>query len=115
MVYIHDLAESERVAVLSVVPTLVPGDRRGEVGNFLHRANFGLVVGNFEIDLDSGEVRFRTSLDLDGVVASHELIRNMIFGNVAVVNDYLSGLNRVIHGGLSAKEAIELVEGDGSD
>jgi len=112
MVYIHDLEDSERLAVLSVVPTLVMESERAEVGNFIQRCNFGLVVGNFEMDLDSGEVRFRTSMDLDGITTNTDLVRNLVFGNVAVVNDYLPGLNRVIHGGLSAKEAIALVEGE---
>ncbi len=111
MVYIHDLVDSERVAVLSVVPTLVTESERPEVGNFIQRCNFGLVVGNFEMDLDTGEVRFRTSMDLDGITPNTDLVRNLVFGNVAVVNDYLPALNRVIHGGLSAKEAIDLVEG----
>ena len=110
MIFVHTLEESGRVAVLSIVPSLAPESVRDEVGRFLHRSNFGLVVGNFEIDMDGGEVRFRTSMDLDDLELTTAMVRNLIFGNIAVVNDYLPGLNRVIHGGLSADEAIQLLE-----
>ena len=111
MVFVYILEESDRVAVLSIIPSLATESVQAEVGRFLHRSNFGLVVGNFEIELDGGEIRFRTSMDLDDVDLTTSMIRNLIFGNIAVVNDYLPALNRVLHGGMTADEAIQMLEG----
>lgn len=36
-----------------------------EVGEFLHRANYGFVPGNFELDYDTGQVRYRLSKCID--------------------------------------------------
>src|SRR5262249_31575583 len=42
-----------------------PPGRRAAVAEFVHRANWNLAVGCFEFNPETGEVRFRTSLDLD--------------------------------------------------
>ncbi len=110
-VLVHDLAESQRLAVLSFIPSMAEEETRAQVSEFIHRCNYGLVVGNFELDVDTGEIRFRTSADLDDIEVNSALVRNLIYGNVGVVNDYLPGLNKVIHGGMDAASAIEMIEG----
>jgi hypothetical protein len=47
----------------SVYPDLVAEEYQIAVSEFLTRANFGMAIGNFEINLDSGEVRLKTSID----------------------------------------------------
>ncbi len=37
----------------------------GSVSEYLHRANFGLVHGNFEVDFVDGEVRYKYSVEVD--------------------------------------------------
>ena len=115
MVFVYILEESDRVAVLSIIPSLAGEAVRAEVGRLLHRINFGLVVGNFEIEIDGGEIRFRTSMDLDDVGLTTNIIRNLVFGNIAVVNDYLPAINRVLHGGMTADEAIQMLEASGQE
>lgn len=52
-------AESERGAVFSVHPRLVPVSARAGLALLLLEANHQLGVGAFEIDADDGEVRYR--------------------------------------------------------
>jgi hypothetical protein len=47
--------------VYCVLPDRVPEPRRDAVAMLLTRINYGLVIGNFELDLDDGEVRFKAS------------------------------------------------------
>jgi hypothetical protein len=49
------------LAVYSVLPVHVPEERRTAVALLLARINYGLIIGNFELDLDDGEVRFKAS------------------------------------------------------
>src|SRR5215212_5325423 len=41
----------------------VPPERREAVALLLTRANYGIYLGNFEMDLDDGEIRFKVSVD----------------------------------------------------
>lgn len=49
-------------AIYGVLPERVPAERRAAVAELLTRINYGLILGNFELDLDDGEVRFKASL-----------------------------------------------------
>jgi len=38
------------------------------VNEFLTRANYGLNIGNFEMDFQDGEIRFKTAIDVEEVI-----------------------------------------------
>ena len=43
-----------------MLPTHVREDKRDVVCRYITRANYGLRNGNLEMDLDDGEVRYKT-------------------------------------------------------
>jgi hypothetical protein len=51
---------------------------RDEVARFATRANWELLAGNFELDLDSGEVRFRSSVPFTGGELPKSMIHSVI-------------------------------------
>jgi len=42
---------------------------------FLTRANYGMMIGNFEMDFTDGEIRYKTSIDVEGDKLSSALIK----------------------------------------
>ena len=105
--------EAERQLVFySVAPLTVEPARRAAVMEFVTRANYDLVLGNFELDLDDGEVRFKTSIDIEGVELSRELIRPVVHANLLLVEQYLPGLIAVADGTLPPGEAMARCESD---
>lgn len=94
----------------SLFPINVPADRRLLMAEFITRANFGQKIGNFEMDFEDGEVRYRTSIDVAGDILSRALVSNMIYQNVWTMDKYLPGLFEVIYGTGSPAEAIKKVE-----
>jgi hypothetical protein len=101
----------EEFLFYAVAPVKVPEEVRPAVAEYLTRANYGLRIGNFELDYSDGEVRYKSSLDFEGQNLSSELIRNAIYPAVHTMDRYLSGLLRVSFGGATPHEAIEEVEG----
>ena len=93
-----------------VMPVRVPANMRVMVAEYITRANYGLRIGNFEMDFDDGEVRYKSSLDFEGVELTTGLIRNAIYPAVQTMDRYLPGLLSVIFGGKSAEEAILAIE-----
>lgn len=87
-----------QLVVHSVAPFAVPEAQRVAVALYLTRANFGLVVGNFELDLDDGEVRFKTSVDLEGTEVGQALFRHLIGANLRATDTYLGGVVEVMEG-----------------
>lgn len=106
-------------AVYSILPVSPPGPKIPTVVEYLTRANAGLVTGNFEVDVDSGEVRYKTAIDLsdvpeaalaDGTVV-RALVGDLAYTNAATTDRYLAGLLQVIAGSATPAEAITAIEG----
>ena len=102
--------ESQRFIFYSSLELRVPAAKRPDVAEFLTRANYGMLIGNFEMDYADGEVRYRTSVDVEGSELVQTMIKNIVYVNVLMMDKYLPGLMSVIYAGVSPQEAIEKVE-----
>ncbi len=95
-----------------IAPTKAPEATLLAVAEFVTRANYGLRIGNFELDFSDGEVRYKSSLDFEGQALTPALIKNAIYPAVQTMDRYLPGLMAVMYGGKSPAEAIATIEGD---
>jgi hypothetical protein len=93
-----------------LMPVHVPVNMRPAVAEFITRANYGLRIGNFEMDFDDGELRYKSSIDFEGVELVPGLIRNTIYPAAQTMDRYLPGILSVIFGGKSPEEAIAAIE-----
>lgn len=98
--------EDQQIAIYGVVPFAVSVERRPAATELVTRINYGHVIGNFELDLDDGELRFKTSLDFDGAELTAELLRQLFAANVAVMSHYLPAIQAVCLDGRAAAEAL---------
>ncbi len=103
--------ELEQFLFYVMAPTKAAVEQRLRVAEFITRANYGLRIGNFELDFRDGEVRYKSSLDFEGVELTPALIRNAIYPAVQTMDRYLPGLMSVIYGSTSPEEAIAEIEG----
>jgi hypothetical protein len=108
--YAHVRRDGTQFAFYSVCPQQIPLERRAAVAEYITRANFGLIVGNFEMDWSSGEVRFKTSLDVEGDRLSVALVRQLVEANVSLMDLYLPGILSVCKDEISPAEAIAELE-----
>jgi hypothetical protein len=92
-------------------PVKVAEEARPQAAEFLTRANYGMRIGNFEMDYGDGEVRYKSSLDFEDAVLTAGLVRNAIYPAVRMMDDYLPGLLGVIYGGKTPADAIAEIEG----
>lgn len=80
--------EEDRFAVYSVLDVVVPRERLAEACELLTRANWGLAVGNWELDMDDGTLRCKTSIDVSGDRLSPALAARTIERNLEVTEAY---------------------------
>ena len=102
--------DKQRFIFYSIMDTKVPEDKRQAVAEFLTRANYGLIIGNFEMDFSDGEVRYKTSIDVEGGQLVPRMIKIMVYTNVLMMDKYLPGIMQVIYGGVSPAKAVAAVE-----
>lgn len=94
----------------SYSPVNVPANRRAAAAEYLTRANWRLRLGNFELDYTDGEVCFRTSMVMESIRPTVEMMRRLAFASFQMMDQYLPGLMSVIYGKASPKAAIEEAE-----
>lgn len=89
----------------------VPENKRFAIAEFLTRANYGLIIGNFELDFSDGQIRYKTSIDIEDTELNSALIKQLVYANVLTMDKYLPGIMKVIYGEVSPQEAIAQIEG----
>jgi hypothetical protein len=77
---------------------------------FITRANWGLITGNFELDYNTGTVRFKSSVDWSGVDLTPHLVRNIILSGIFCLETYAAALESVMDGSKNPVDAIEEAE-----
>ncbi len=103
--------EYEQFVFYAIAPVNVPEDIRPAVAEFITRANYGMRIGNFELDYADGEVRYKASLDFEGEVLTNNFIRRVVYPAVQTMDRYLPGLMKVAFGAMTPVEAIQEIEG----
>jgi hypothetical protein len=109
--YAQERGDQDQFVFYSIFPVRAPVERTGEVAEFITRANYGMIIGNFELDYADGEIRYKTSVDVEEVEMVDPLIRHLIYANVLTMDKYFPGLMRVLYAGIDPADAIEEVEG----
>jgi hypothetical protein len=93
--YAHAVEEKDLVLLYSIAPHRVPAERRLEVSEFLTRANHGLADGNFELDFDDGEVRFKSVLHVPAEL-DEILVKRVVRLNGTALETYLPSIAKLI-------------------
>ncbi len=101
--------ETERLCVLAIYPLAVPENKRMAVAEYLTRANFGILVGNFELDMRDGEIRYKTSADVEDTPLHYKFVKNLLVANLGMADRYFPGLMKVLYAGMTPADAVAVV------
>lgn len=83
----------------------------GNAAEFLTRANYGLLMGNFEMDYSDGEIRYKITYDISlGEALNKELLDRFIGITVAMFERYGNGLLEVLFNFSTPEESIKKIE-----
>ncbi|MDB9315300.1 YbjN domain-containing protein [Spirulina sp. CS-785/01] len=107
--------EYQQLMVYSICPNKAPEPKLSNLQEFLTRANFGLKFGNFELDLEDGEIRFKTSVQFAGEIDPAPMIEECLSLNVVSFDRYLPGILQVMFTDTTPQDAIALIESPQSD
>lgn len=108
--YAQALEERSQFIFYSVYPQSIPEIQRPNMAELLTRINYGLILGNFEMDYADGEVRFKTSVDVENSDLTTELIKPVVFANLGTLDRYWPALAAIAAGGVGPPEALALVK-----
>ena len=95
-------------------PVAAPQSKRLIVAEYLTWVNFGMRIGNMEMDMRDGEIRYKSSLDFQDEKLTRTWLRNSISAAVITMDRYLPGLLAILNDDKSAAQAHADVKGNKS-
>ena len=94
----------------TVVPVRVPEEQRVLMAELIARINYGLNIGNFELDMDDGEIRYKTSIDVEGGEFSRRMVETLLSVNISTTDRYFPSFTDVMYAGMKPAEAVNRIE-----
>ena len=76
------------VQILSPLPSKIPEDKRVDGAIAVSVANYGIINGSFDYDMEDGEVRFRVAQSYRGIVMNDDMIRYLLSITFSTTDTY---------------------------
>lgn len=108
-------AYRDKLVLHMMIPLNASEEDRAKVGEFLHRANYGLKVGCFDFDFDDGEISYRISIYCgteDFSPPTYEQISFAVIVGLMMVEKYGDNLVKVMFGLVEPEDAVAAAEAD---
>lgn len=103
--------EKDWLIFYSYLPVNAPAEKMPVMAEFITRANRGMRIGNFELDFEDGEIRYKTSIDIEGGELTNKMIDNLLRANLSTMNRYFPGMMELIYSDKPPKDLIQKIEG----
>lgn len=75
---------TQLVAVYGILPFFIPESHRSAAMLLTTQLNYDMVLGNIEMDLSDGEIRYKASLDIEATGITDEIISYLIQSVIAM-------------------------------
>lgn len=75
----------------------------------LNRINYRLAYGNFEMDPEDGELRFRTTVE-SGKGLDDEMFERVLNGNLNAADRHFAPLMAIAFGGAGPEHVVEMAD-----
>lgn len=113
--YVIRVNESDHsIVVVLQAPAHVPEDKRMIASKYLTIVNFGMKLGNFEMDFRDGEVRFKNSCNMTDGRLTKSMVQHLVVIPMMMMDRFFPGLMLVIYGGKDPQEAHDEATNGGS-
>jgi hypothetical protein len=103
--------EKDWLIFYSYLPVNAPADKMQAMAEFVTRANRGMRIGNFELDYEDGEIRYKTSIDIEGGELTNKMMDNLLRANLSTMNRYFPGMMELIYSDKAPKDLVAKIEG----
>lgn len=101
------------VTVVSVCPFTAADGTTEQVMELVTRINRAIsTIGHFDLDVDSGSIRFRTSAMFGQAEPQQEAVTHLLFANWCLTNRHLPAIAAVLFTGTAPADALANLERD---
>ena len=83
--YLFRVQEKNKLlAVYGILPFLIPETHQSAAMLLITQINYDMLVGNLEMDVNDGEIRYKNAIDVEAVGLDNEIIEHLLQSVVAM-------------------------------
>ncbi|MGN0812258.1 MAG: YbjN domain-containing protein [Candidatus Coproplasma sp.] len=101
-------AEREVITFLSPMPFKTPEDKRVDMAIAVCVANYGMVNGSFDFDINDGEIRFRLTTSYCGCEVGEPFFMDMMSTALSTTDRYNDRFMMLAKGMMTLEKFIEM-------
>ena len=103
------LVREDNFSALALIPLTADENSRLAVAEYLTRVNYNMRNGNFELNMETGEIRFKTYVHVGDGALDKKAANLALMLPLLMLNRFGDGLLEVLFGFKSPREAFEAV------
>ena len=103
------LVREDNFSTLTQIPLAADENTRLAVAEYLTRVNFNMRNGNFELNMETGEIRFKLYVHCSGETLDEKAARLSVMLPFMMLDRFGDGLLEVLFGFRSPREAFEAI------
>jgi len=83
--YLFRVQEKNKLlAVYGILPFLIPESHKSAAMLLITQINYDMLIGNLEMDVNDGEIRYKNAIDVEAVGIDNEVIEHLLQSVVAM-------------------------------
>ena len=83
--YLFRIQEKNKLlAIYGILPFLIPESHQNAALLLITQINYDMLIGNLEMDINDGEVRYKNAIDVEAVGIDHDIIEHLLQSVVAM-------------------------------
>ncbi len=83
--YLFRVQEKNKLlAIYGILPFLIPESHQSAAMLLITQINYDMLVGNLEMDVNDGEIRYKNAIDVEAVGIDNEIIEHLLQSVVAM-------------------------------
>lgn len=83
--YLFRVQEKNKLlAVYGILPFLIPESHQSAAMLLITQINYDMLIGNLEMDVNDGEIRYKNAIDVESVGIDNEIIEHLLQSVVAM-------------------------------
>lgn len=83
--YLFRVQEKNKLlAVYGILPFLIPETHQSAAILLITQLNYDMLIGNLEIDVNDGEIRYKHAIDVEAVGINNEIIDHLLQSTIAM-------------------------------
>lgn len=108
--YLFRVQEKNKLlAVYGILPFLIPESHQSAAMLLITQINYDMMIGNLEMDVDDGEIRYKNAIDIEAVGLDDDILEHLLQSIIAMTTVAHEIFSDLVNNQDSAEELPDLL------